>query len=78
MNSCSQLLVNFYKDNNDNFQPRERVCDMSPEDQKAWEQLEMAREIDFDKMLQIARRRDMVRTICLFVDCTKNTVSIVF
>ncbi|CAH4036690.1 chloride channel protein 2 isoform X1 [Pieris brassicae] len=39
--------------------PRERVCDMSPEDQKAWEQLEMAREIDFDKMLQIARRRDM-------------------
>ncbi|XP_050685568.1 chloride channel protein 2 isoform X2 [Leptidea sinapis] len=39
--------------------PRERVCDMSPEDQKAWEQLEMAKEIDFDKMLQIARRRDM-------------------
>ncbi|CAH2061088.1 unnamed protein product, partial [Iphiclides podalirius] len=39
--------------------PRERVCDMSPEDQKAWEQLEMAKEIDFDRMLQIARKRDM-------------------
>lgn len=33
---------------------------MSPEDQKAWEQLEMAKEIDFDRMLQIARKRDMV------------------
>ncbi|XP_026317141.1 chloride channel protein 2 [Hyposmocoma kahamanoa] len=40
--------------------PRERVCDMSPEDQKAWEQLEMAKEIDFDRMLQIARKRDTV------------------
>ncbi|XP_048000346.1 chloride channel protein 2 isoform X2 [Leguminivora glycinivorella] len=39
--------------------PRERVCDMSPEDQKAWEQLEMGKEIDFDRMLQIARKRDM-------------------
>ncbi|XP_013168834.1 PREDICTED: chloride channel protein 2 isoform X1 [Papilio xuthus] len=39
--------------------PRERVCDMSPEDQKAWERLEMAKEIDFDRMLQIARKRDM-------------------
>ncbi|KAF9823495.1 hypothetical protein SFRURICE_011348 [Spodoptera frugiperda] len=39
--------------------PRERVCDMSPEDQKAWEQMEMAKEIDFDRMLQIARKRDM-------------------
>ncbi|XP_053619314.1 chloride channel protein 2 isoform X2 [Plodia interpunctella] len=39
--------------------PRERVCDMSPEDQKVWEQLEMAKEIDFDRMLQIARKRDM-------------------
>ncbi|XP_059047249.1 chloride channel protein 2 [Achroia grisella] len=39
--------------------PRERVCDMSPEDQKAWEQLEMAKDIDFDRMLQIARKRDM-------------------
>ncbi|XP_049881462.1 chloride channel protein 2 isoform X1 [Pectinophora gossypiella] len=38
--------------------PRERVCDMSPEDQKTWEQLEMAKEVDFDRMLQIARRRD--------------------
>ncbi|XP_060807663.1 chloride channel protein 2 isoform X2 [Amyelois transitella] len=38
--------------------PRERVCDMSPEDQKVWEQLEMAKEIDFDRMLQIARKRD--------------------
>ncbi|KPJ21454.1 Chloride channel protein 2 [Papilio machaon] len=33
---------------------------MSPEDQKAWERLEMAKEIDFDRMLQIARKRDMV------------------
>lgn len=40
--------------------PRERVCDMSPEDQQAWEQLEMAKEIDFDRMLQIARKRDML------------------
>ncbi|PZC75071.1 chloride channel protein 2 isoform X2 [Helicoverpa armigera] len=39
--------------------PRERVCDMSPEDQKAWELMEMAKEIDFDRMLQIARKRDM-------------------
>ncbi|KAG6448259.1 chloride channel protein 2 isoform X2 [Manduca sexta] len=39
--------------------PRERVCDMSPEDQKAWEQLEMAKEIDFDRMLQIARKREL-------------------
>ncbi|RVE44932.1 hypothetical protein evm_010431 [Chilo suppressalis] len=39
--------------------PRERVCDMSPEDQKAWETLEMSKEIDFDRMLQIARKRDM-------------------
>ncbi|XP_069362631.1 chloride channel protein 2 isoform X4 [Maniola hyperantus] len=40
--------------------PRERVCDMSPEDQKAWEQLEMAKEIDFDRMLQIARKREIL------------------
>ncbi|XP_028044163.1 chloride channel protein 2 [Bombyx mandarina] len=40
--------------------PRERVCDMSPEDQKAWEQLEMAKEIDFDRMLGIARKRDLL------------------
>ncbi|XP_041983982.1 chloride channel protein 2 isoform X2 [Aricia agestis] len=39
--------------------PRERVCDMSPEDQKSWEQLEMAKEIDFDRMLQIARKREL-------------------
>lgn len=39
--------------------PRERVCDMSPEDQKVWEQLEMAKEVDFDKMLQWARKNDM-------------------
>ncbi|GBP04873.1 Chloride channel protein 2 [Eumeta japonica] len=38
--------------------PRERVCDMSPEDQRAWERLEMAKEVDFDRMLQLARRRD--------------------
>ncbi|CAG9796036.1 unnamed protein product [Diatraea saccharalis] len=43
--------------------PRERVCDMSPEDQKAWETLEMSKEIDFDRMLQIARKRDMVSII---------------
>ncbi|KPJ17893.1 Chloride channel protein 2 [Papilio machaon] len=29
------------------------------QDQKAWERLEMAKEIDFDRMLQIARKRDM-------------------
>lgn len=28
------------------FQPRERVCDMSSEDQKLWEMEEMARPID--------------------------------
>ncbi|CAG9570314.1 unnamed protein product [Danaus chrysippus] len=39
--------------------PRERVCDMSPEDQRAWEMMEMSREIDFDRMLTIARHRDM-------------------
>ncbi|KAJ0171188.1 hypothetical protein K1T71_013387 [Dendrolimus kikuchii] len=39
--------------------PRERVCDMSPEDQKAWEQLEMAKEVDFDRMLAIARKREL-------------------
>ncbi|XP_048486893.1 chloride channel protein 2 [Plutella xylostella] len=38
--------------------PRERVCDMSPEDQRAWEALQMAREVDFDRMLHVARRRD--------------------
>ncbi|KOB75466.1 Chloride channel protein 2 [Operophtera brumata] len=42
--------------------PRERVCDMSPEDQKAWETLEMAKEIDFDRMLTIARKWELVRT----------------
>ncbi|XP_061380284.1 chloride channel protein 2 isoform X1 [Danaus plexippus] len=39
--------------------PRERVCDMSPEDQRAWEMMEMSREIDFDRMLTIVRHRDM-------------------
>lgn len=39
--------------------PRERVCDMSPEDQKAWERLEMGRGVDFDRMLVIARRREL-------------------
>ncbi|XP_064075181.1 chloride channel protein 2 isoform X2 [Vanessa tameamea] len=39
--------------------PRERVCDMSPEDQQAWERLEMAKEVDFDRMLAVARRRDL-------------------
>ncbi|XP_045779614.1 chloride channel protein 2 isoform X2 [Maniola jurtina] len=43
--------------------PRERVCDMSPEDQKAWEQMEMAKEIDFDRMLQIARKREILQDV---------------
>ncbi|XP_028179340.1 chloride channel protein 2 isoform X2 [Ostrinia furnacalis] len=48
--------------------PRERVCDMSPEDQKAWQQLEMAKEVDFDKMLHLARKRDLRMDDCDYED----------
>ncbi|KAL0809944.1 hypothetical protein ABMA28_010799 [Loxostege sticticalis] len=48
--------------------PRERVCDMSPEDQKAWQQLEMAKEVDFDRMLQLARKRDLHPDECEYED----------
>lgn len=37
--------------------PRERVCDMSTEDQRLWEREEMSREIDFDTMMVWSRSR---------------------
>ncbi|XP_026467540.1 chloride channel protein 2-like isoform X2 [Ctenocephalides felis] len=52
--------------------PRERVCDMSPEDQKQWEQEEMSKSVDFDAChvdpapFQLVERTSLLKVHSLF------------
>ncbi|XP_063220427.1 chloride channel protein 2 isoform X2 [Bacillus rossius redtenbacheri] len=52
--------------------PRERVIDMSPEDQKKWEEEELVKEVDFDKChidpapFQLVERTSLLKVHSLF------------
>lgn len=54
------------------FQPRERVIDMSPEDQKAWEMEEMSKSIDITTSnidpapFQLVERTSLIKVHSLF------------
>lgn len=54
------------------FQPRERVIDMSPEDQKRWEESEMAADVDFSRChidpapFQLVERTSLLKVHSLF------------
>lgn len=55
-----------------NYQPRERVIDMSAEDQKRWEESEMSLEVDFSRChidpapFQLVERTSLLKVHSLF------------
>lgn len=54
------------------FQPRERVIDMSPEDQKQWEEAELRKPVEFEKCpidpapFQLVERTSLLKVHSLF------------
>lgn len=54
------------------FQPRERVIDMSPEDQREWEEVEMKQCVNFDKChidpapFQLVERTSLLKVHSIF------------
>lgn len=54
------------------FQPRERVIDMSPEDQREWEEVEMEQRVNFEKChidpapFQLVERTSLLKVHSIF------------
>jgi hypothetical protein len=64
----SSALFSLFSD----VQPRERVIDMSPEDQKQWEEEEMSKGVNFDKChidpapFQLVEKTSLLKVHSLF------------
>lgn len=72
LKKCSRLIVVFVLRSNLIFQPKERVCDMSPEDQRIWEEEQMQLPVDFSNChidpapFQLVERTSLLKVHSLF------------